>query len=476
MSLVINTNIMSLDAQKNLQTSGNDLATSLQRLSSGMRINSAKDDAAGLAIADRFTSQINGLNQAARNANDGISLAQTGEGALAQATANLQRIRELAVQSLNATNSASDRQALDAEVQQLKAEIDRVAQTTTFNGVKLLDGSFASQNFQVGANQGEVISVAAITSARTSALGQIYTASHTSTATTAALAAGDLTLNGAAIQASVAGSGAGQSAASAYSIAAAINGSQSAVVATANATSITGVAATTFGNITAGDLTINGVAVGAVVGGGAAPAQGTAVAAAINAVSAASGVSASADAAGKVTLTASDGRDIIIGQSGTASAASTGLTSATTHGTINLTASSPTTNVSIVVAGNTPASAGLTATTYAGAAGGTAVSNIDVLSVSGANATLNSADSALSQVDSIRAALGAYQNRFQSAINSIQTTSENLTASRSRIQDADFAAETANLTKAQILQQAGTAMVAQANSSPQNVLSLLKNL
>jgi flagellin len=476
MSLVINTNIMSLDAQKNLQTSGNDLATSLQRLSSGMRINSAKDDAAGLAIADRFTSQINGLNQAARNANDGISLAQTGEGALAQATANLQRIRELAVQSLNATNSASDRQALDAEVQQLKAEIDRVAQTTTFNGVKLLDGSFASQNFQVGANQGEVISVAAITSARTSALGQSYTASHTSTATTAALAAGDLTLNGAAIQASVAGSGAGQRAASAYSIAAAINGSQSAVVATANATSITGAAATTFGNITAGDLTINGVAVGAVVGGGAAPAQGTAVAAAINAVSAASGVSASADAAGKVTLTASDGRDIIIGQSGTASAASTGLTSATTHGTINLTASSPTTNVSIVVAGNTPASAGLTATTYAGAAGGTAVSNIDVLSVSGANATLNSADSALSQVDSIRAALGAYQNRFQSAINSIQTTSENLTASRSRIQDADFAAETANLTKAQILQQAGTAMVAQANSSPQNVLSLLKNL
>ena len=145
MSLVINTNIMSLDAQKNLQTSGDALATSLQRLSSGMRINSAKDDAAGLAIADRFTSQINGLNQAARNANDGISLAQTGEGALAQVTANLQRIRTLAVQSLNATNSASDRQALDAEVQQLKAENDRIAQTTTFNGVKLLDGSFASR-------------------------------------------------------------------------------------------------------------------------------------------------------------------------------------------------------------------------------------------------------------------------------------------------------------------------------------------
>ncbi len=478
MSLVINTNIMSLDAQKNLQTSGNALATSLQRLSSGMRINSAKDDAAGLAIADRFTSQINGLNQAARNANDGISLAQTGEGALAQVTSNLQRIRELAVQSLNATNSASDRQALDAEVQQLKAENDRIAQTTTFNGVKLLDGSFSSQAFQVGANQGETISVSAISSARTSALGQSFTAAHTSTATTAALAAGDLTLNGAAIQASVAGAGPGQSAASASSIASAINASQSAVVATANATAQAGAAATGFTAIAAGDLTINGVAVGAVAAGTNAVTQGANVAAAINAVSAASGVSASANATtGAVTLTAIDGRDVISAfAGGSATTASTGFTAATTHGTINLAASSPTANVSIVVGGANVANAGLTATTYAGAQGGTAIANIDVLSVTTSNATLNSVDSALSQVDGIRAALGAYQNRFQSAINSIQTTSENLTASRSRIQDADFAAETANLTKAQILQQAGTAMVAQANSSPQGVLALLKNL
>src|SRR5882757_3844566 len=201
MSLVINTNVMSLDAQKNLTTSGNQLATSLQRLSSGMRINSAKDDAAGLAIADRFTSQINGLNQAASNANDGISLAQTGEGALQEVTNNLQRIRELAVQSLNATNSASDRQALDSEVQQLKAEIDRVAQTTNFNGVKLLDGTFSSQNFQVGANAGQTISVASIASARTSALGQQYTAAVTSGAltgtTTTDLSA--LTINGKAV-------------------------------------------------------------------------------------------------------------------------------------------------------------------------------------------------------------------------------------------------------------------------------------
>jgi flagellin len=476
MSLVINTNIMSLDAQRYLQKSGDQLATALQRLSSGMRINSAKDDAAGLAIADRFTSQINGLNQAARNSNDGISLAQTGEGALQQVTSNLQRIRELAVQSLNATNSASDRQALDAEVQQLKSEIDRVSQTTSFNGVKLLDGSFASQAFQVGANQGETISVSAITSARTSALGQSYTASHTGTATTTALASGDLTLNGAAIQASVAGAGNGQSAASAYAIAAAINASQSAVVATANATSVAGVAATSFGNITAGDITINGVSVGAIVGGGAAPAQGTAIAAAINAVSAASGVSATAAGTGAVTLTTADGRDIVIGLAGTASTASTGFAAATTHGTINLSASSATGNVNITVAGNNVAYAGLTATTYAGAQGGTALSNVDVLGVTSAGAALTSVDAALAQVDGIRAALGAYQNRFQSAISSIQATAENLTSSRSRIQDADFAAETANLTKAQILQQAGTAMVAQANTSPQGVLALLKNL
>lgn len=477
MSLVINTNIMSLDAQKNLQTSGNALAMALQRLSSGLRINSAKDDAAGLAIADRFTSQINGLNQAARNANDGISLAQTGEGALQEVTNNLQRIRELSVQSLNATNSASDRAALDNEVQQLKAEIDRVAQTTAFNGVKLLDGSFSSQNFQVGANQGQVISVAAITSARTSALGASYVATHTSTATTGALTAGALTLNGQAIAASVAGTGAGQSTASAYSIANAINGSQSAVVATANATSVVGAVQTGFTAITAGDIQINGISVGAVVAGGAAPAQGANIAAAINAVSAASGVSATADATGFVTLTAVDGRDIAITLAGTATLADTGLvTGATTHGTISLSATSPTTAVSIVVGGTAPALAGLTATTYAGSVTGTAISNVDVTSVANANATLSSVDSALSQVDSIRAALGAYQNRFQSAINSIQTTSENLTASRSRIQDADFAAETANLTKAQILQQAGTAMVAQANSAPQNVLSLLKNL
>jgi len=168
---VINTNVMSLNAQRNLSTSGAQLATSLQRLSSGLRINSAKDDAAGLAISERFTTQIRGMDQAARNANDGISLSQTAEGAMGEISNNLQRIRELAVQSRNATNSASDRAALNAEAQQLKSEIDRVAGNTSFNGVKLLDGSFQSQVFQVGANQGETISIDQIVNASSASLG-----------------------------------------------------------------------------------------------------------------------------------------------------------------------------------------------------------------------------------------------------------------------------------------------------------------
>jgi flagellin len=477
MSLVINTNIMSLDAQKNLQTSGNALATALQRLSSGMRINSAKDDAAGLAIADRFTSQINGLNQAARNANDGISLAQTGEGALQQVTSNLQRIRELAVQSLNATNSSSDRQALDAEVQQLKSEIDRVAQTTSFNGVKLLDGSFSSQTFQVGANQGETISVSAISSSRTSALGQSYGASLSGTKLTAATgitAAGQFTINGTDVY------GGSAIAGNAKDIAAAINSAGiSGVSATAQATTVTGTYTTAVTAAGTAQLTINGIQMGVAVTGVQATDVANALAA-INSNSAATGVTAT-NVGGVLKLTAADGRNITtafaVGTSTGSALSDLGLggVGATTFSSYNL---SYTGTAPLVIGGsvNAATTTGLANGSTPSQATGTAISNVDVTNVNNANATLTSVDAALSQVDTIRAALGAYQNRFQSAINSIQTTAENLTASRSRIQDADFAAETANLTKAQILQQAGTAMVAQANSAPQNVLSLLKNL
>lgn len=270
---VINTNMLSLNAQRNLSTSQTSLATALQRLSSGLRINSAKDDAAGLAISERFTAQIRGLNQAVRNANDGISLAQTAEGAMAEVTNNLQRIRELAVQSANATNSASDRASLQAEVAQLLEEIDRVADQTTFNGTALLDGSFTSATFQVGANAGETITVAVTVDANVAAL---FTTSP------------------------------------------------------------------------------------------------------------------------------------------------------------------------------------------------------DISTDTGASAAITAVDAALDSINSARAEFGAIQNRFESVIANLTTAAENLTASRSRIRDADFATETAALTRAQILQQAGIAILAQANAAPQNVLALLQ--
>jgi flagellin len=469
---VINTNINSLTAQRNLGMSQASLATSMQRLSSGLRINSAKDDAAGLAISERMTTQIRGSNQAARNANDGISLAQTAEGDLAQIGNNLQRMRELAVQSANATNSSSDRAALDGEVQALSAEIDRAAQNSSFNGTKLLDGSFTAQKFQVGANNtaNDSITIAAIASARTSVLGG-YTTTKAGGVTTAALTAGALTLNGTSVGASAATSIPGQSASSAYSIAAAINAvsGQSGVTATAQATAVTGAVQTAFTAITTGaTLTVNGIQVGSIAAGGAAPAQGANVAAAINLVSSQSGVTASAASDGKVTLTAADGRDIALGAGWVA--ADSGLTaSATTVGTVTLDSTS---SAGITIAGTAPASAGFTAGTTLATA--TKISSMSVLTAAAATAALGTIDGALSTVSASRASLGAYQNRFTSVVTSLQTTSENLSASRSRIQDADFAAETANLSRAQVLQQAGTAMVAQANQLPQGVLALLR--
>ena len=473
MAQVINTNISSLNAQRNLNTSQSALATSLQRLSSGLRINSAKDDAAGMAISDRMTTQIRGLNQATRNANDAISLSQTAEGAMNTITENLQRIRELAVQSLNATNSASDRGALDAEVQQLKAEIDRVAQQTTFNGVKLLDGTFSAQVFQVGANAGETISITAISSMRQTALGAGFSATVTGTAVTAALSPGDVTINGISIGASVAGSTSlGQATGSAWSVANAINAASGhGVTATANATAVTGAAPTSFTALAAGDIVINGVNVGAVTAGGAAPAQGTNVAAAINLISAATGVSASAAASGAVTLTNAGGGNIAITFGAGGSTALTGLTAATTRSTVTLTSTS---NAGITIAGSAPGDAGLTAATTAASQTGTSLQLIDVLNITNSNTTLATIDSALTTVNSARGAMGAYQNRFSSAIANLQTTSENVTAARSRIQDTDFAAETAQLTRNQILQQAGVAMLAQANALPNNVLTLLR--
>ena len=475
MPQIINTNISSLTAQRNSSRTQNELSTAIQRLSSGLRINSAKDDAAGLAIADRMTSQIRGINQAARNANDGISLSQVAEGALGSVTGNLQRMRELAVQSANATNSASDRVALQQEVAQLATEIDRVATQTQFNGLSLLDGSFAAQQFQVGANAGQTITVSSIASARASALGVYQGFNLTSQSIgTASNTAQPLTVN-------VGGSGSvslGSVAIDAKAQAAAINnGNITGLLATANATNVAaGTSIATASAAGSATYTVNGIAISmAGVNGAAALSSNRANAvAAINAQSAATGVVATDTGAG-VGLSAADGRNIALGYAAggfTGSAAADfGLpATAITGGTLNISYAAPSGISGSVVFAQTGGLAGSTAI----AATGTAVAAIDIASVGGANAALTAIDAALQTINGSRAALGAVQNRFSSTIENLQSASENLSASRSRIQDADFAMETAALSRAQVLQQAGTAMVAQANQLPNQVLQLLK--
>jgi flagellin len=472
----INTNLASLTAQRNSNRTQNELQTAIARLSSGLRINSAADDAAGLAIADRFTSQINGLNQAARNANDGISLAQTAEGALGAIGDNLQRIRELSVQAANATNSASDRASLQLEVTQLTSEIDRVATQTNFNGTNLLDGSFTAKAFQVGANVGQTITVSSITNARTSALGvyqgfsltnqSIGTASNTAAALTVTVGTGSAVALGSV-------------AVDAKAIAAAINaGNVAGLSATANATSVAAGTSAATGGAASGTaiFNINGVNINiaGVAGAGALAGNRASAVSAINAQSAATGVTAT-DTGSGVSLAAADGRNIVTTYTASgftgSGVADFGLgAAATTGASVNVNYAAPTGTSGAVVFAQT---GGLNSST-AIAATGTALSALDISTVAGANAALTSVDAALATIDSGRASLGAIQNRFSSTVSNLQTTSDNLSASRSRIQDADFAAETANLSRAQVLQQAGTAMVAQANQLPQQVLQLLR--
>ena len=472
MPSVINTNMASLNAQRNLNASQSSLATSLQRLSSGLRINTAKDDAAGLAISQRFTSQINGLNVAARNANDAISLSQTAEGDLTQVGNNLQRLRELAVQSANGTNSASDRAALNNESTALIAEIDRVASNSKFNGISLLDGTFNSQQFQVGADAGQTITISAIASARSSSLGQSYAATATSTgATTTITAAGQFTITDASGTAFDVYQGS-TIAGDAQSITNAINARGiGGVTAAATNTSVTAAAAASTA-AHAGTIVINGTATATVTATGVAATDLANGISAINAISAATGVTAS-NVGGALKLAASDGRNITHALTGTLVAGDTafgGGIAATTKSTYTVT----TTNSSgMVIAGASATTDGVNGTKTASLSG-TSILNTDISTVAGANAAITSVDAALSSVNSSRAALGSIQNRFSSVVASLQTTAENLTASRSRIQDTDFAAETANLTRNQVLQQAGVAMLAQANALPNQVLTLLR--
>ena len=482
MPSIVNTNILSLNAQRNLSRSDTTLATALQRLSSGLRINSAKDDAAGLAIASRFTTQIRGLNQAVRNANDGISLSQTAESALDELGNNLQRIRELAVQSANATNSASDRAALDQEVQQRIAEINRIATQTSFNGQKVLDGSFGSALFQVGANVGETINVNLTTGVRADQLGQIATATGIAV-TASALTDGGLTIAvgqspAVAIGASAAGSQVGQTADSAFAKVNAINaGGVSGLTATAtNATSavFSTVTSTGVGGFSTYNLTVNGIAIYAGTDNlaGGASLTATDVAAQVNLFSAQTGVSAAVSGT-TLTLTASDGRNVTVAETlanGTGGVVGgTGIDAAqegTLRGTITLSAAQ---NLTL---GGTNAAIGFAGTSIA--VDTTTLSTVNVTTVANSNTAIQRTDAALTAVSSLRSQLGAIQNRFESTISNLSSVTENLTASRSRIQDADFAAETAALTRAQILQQAGVAVLAQANAAPQTVLGLFR--
>jgi flagellin len=707
MPSVINTNIASLNAQRQLNKSQSAMQMAMQRLSSGLRINSAKDDAAGLGISDRMTAQIKGLNQATRNANDGISLAQTAEGALGEITTSLQRLRELAVQSANATNTASDRASLQQEASQLLSEIDRVSGQTEFNGLKLLDGSFKEQSFQIGANAGQTISVTMrsaqaknLGTGDASAITARASASAAAGGTAAAMASGDVNVNGVTIGASVASAdnkSFAYNAGSSIAKAAAFNAvsDKTGVAATVNATEVEGVdmsgapggasgalyingvatdtvytttdlAATrqsvvtainakseqtgvvavdtgtdkggvklvaadgrniaigadngltandvglningtdvTLGTdnldagyqvfygsftlsstkdikieqgtgdianaglqagtyapqtaytstsvlstnlaFTAGDFKVNGVLVGnslaiydkasyeATTGDKAFSA--IAKAGAINAISAQTGVTAKVNAttvdgsamggAGSVTgtiqingvatrsittsgdfagdraqvvdainaisgqtgviavdtnddakgvqLQALDGRNIDV-QHTTLAAADTGLvaTDATYSGSITLSSGKAFTIESGTTGTDVTTTLGLEVGTYGAGKSGQALSTIDLSTLDGATAALTAIDNALSSIDSGRGDLGAVQNRFSSTISALQSTSENLSAARSRIQDADFAEETANLSRAQILQQAGTAMLAQGNAATQNVLTLLR--
>jgi len=490
MATTILTNVPSLNAQRHLTQSSNSLATSLERLSSGLRINSAKDDAAGLAISERFSAQINGLDQATRNANDGISMGQTGEGALGQAGDILQRIRQLAVQSVNSTNSVFDRAALQQEVGALTSELDRIASTTAFNGQKLLDGSNSS-TFQVGANAGEVIT-ATTSNFRTDSYGNYRVGALAATATSNK---GDLTVN--STQNAIASNAAAASRVvggavtingSLGSASVTVAGGSTAKAATKlinDQTASTGVTAQAKTEFDVTNFTINtsyslnipsnnttaSVAVSFTTGS-ALTSDGLAAAVnAINEATAKTGVTAQANTAGTgVTLLNSSGENITISMvsGGLTIGGFATATGAVAVGTGQLALDSDK-SFNVVSAVTTDFFNAATS-----AAQLQKTSQVDVGNVDAANRTIAIVDGALQAINGQRAKYGALQSRFEMTVANLRSTSENLSAARSRIRDADFAAETANLTRNQILQQAGTAMLSQANALPQSVLSLLK--
>jgi flagellin len=399
MALTVNTNVASLNAQRNLGASSSNLQTSLQRLSSGSQINSAKDDAAGLQIANRLTSQINGLGVATKNANNGISIAQTAEGALQESTNILQRMRDLSLQSANGSNSDTERDALNSEVTELKKELDRISNTTAFGGKKLFDGSFGTETFQVGSAANEAISLK-LDEVSTKELKSDSISSGTIATQAAATASGAIAVSFTVEQGSADGTDR---------------------VFTISAEFASGATAAEQTQLLATVINDANMGVGAFVN----------------------------DAGGIDVITDAD--------LGTAN-----------EGELSIAFASDTT-----AAAAEAAASGGTAVTLAEKDTGNTVKDIDITSAKGAQEAVYIIDAALQSIDSQRADLGAAQNRFQSTISNLQNVSENASSARGRIQDTDFAAETAKLTKNQILQQAGTSILAQANQLPQAVLSLL---
>ena len=484
MTQAITTNLASLNAQRNLNSSQASLTTSLQRLSSGLRINSAKDDAAGLSISERMGSQIRGLNQAARNANDAISLAQTTEGNLSEISNVLQRIREIAVQSANDTNTTADRTSLQNEVTSLTAEIDRIASAAQFNGLNLLDGSFSSKTFQVGANSGQTIAVA-ISGAKNSDLGLTgsATAAGSASATSAFTIGASATIAGTAVGAAaddgvsyVAGvQNSTNGKTSTLAISKAINAisTTTGVVATAKTEATSAAMSNYTVAIAAGGVVINGKDIGAITAAASGSDRNTQMIVAINAQSGTTGVTASAVGATSYKLTAADGRNIDLTSNLTTAATtvnafvtgfavSTGI-AVTNYGQLTLNAGKD-----IVI--GTAAIAGIAAASYLKSGSST----VDVSSQTLSSAAIAQIDTAIDTINTQRASLGTVQSRFASVIANLHASSENLSAARGRIRDTDFAAETANMTRNQVLQQAGVAMLAQANALPNIVLSLLK--
>ena len=545
--MIINSNISSLNTQRKLAGTSVGLSTTMERLSSGLRINSAKDDAAGLSISDRMTAQINGLNQARRNANDGISVSQTAEGALQTSTDILQRIRTLSVQSANDTNSTADRTALQAEVSQLLSEFDRVANTTQFNGLNLLDGSFSQTQFQVGANANQVIGFG-ISSTKTADMANFETAGYVTSGTVgmmvASTAAADsqttagnvnnfyaqtLTIKSKGMSGSIdLGAASGTNYMTAKDIASRINSNSTYTGGvTARAETYAFLDLSTGTQQASVSFKLNGETIQAYSSNAGSDVDGMVTA--INDASGKTGVVAKkVDVPGssgtyRVQLFAANGDDIKIQQASVTTQASVGASwgnanlmrvqgaydsngtitavgaaaaGATAAGAQTLSVGGSSANRNTTVGGRvifnsdvafslettaTSTSAGLLAVTgngtvnqALGGSKGNSLATVDIRTANGANKALSVVDAALARISAERSKLGALQNRFQMTIENLQTSSENLSASRSRIRDADFAEETSNLSRWQVLQQAGTAMLSQANQRPQEALQLLR--